>query len=386
MNKSYFLSQPHQPFFLLGLINAIVAMLIFGLGYTGHAGLDIDVVTFHVYSLVFLVFTNLFIGFLFTTFPRFNQTDIVQQDYYINLFYLNAIGSILFFAASLLSHFWIVIAMLFVFVSQLLFVRKLQNIYDSSAAVDKTDSFWILMANYFGLFANILFILSVIYFSSLQQSAITIAFYLYLILVAVSVAQRMVPFFSNSLIQKNYLFMKTILVAFVVLVVTNVTNFTIGSIAVDLFLAFYMFREILRWKLHPFNSPAIVWILHLAVFWLPVAFLFSAISLIAAMMMHTTFYFLGIHLLALGFLTTLLIGFATRVTLGHSNQIPHADKMTVYIFYFTQVVVLFRALYSINISFGWGLGFLFDLSVIAWILMILAWSVKYIRFIIFKNI
>ncbi len=386
MNKSYFLSQPHQPFFLLGLINAIVAMLIFALGYTGHIGLNIDEVTFHVYSLVFLVFTNLFIGFLFTTFPRFNQTDVVQKNYYTNLFYLNIISSILFFAASWLSHFWIVIAMLLVFVSQLLFVRKLQNIYNSSAVVDKTDSFWILTANYFGLFANILFILSVIYFSSLQQSAISIAFYLYLILTAVSVTQRMVPFFSNSLIQKNHPFMKIILVSFIVLVVTNVANFTIGSIAVDLFLAFYIFGEILRWKLHPFNSPAIIWILHLAVFWLPVAFLFSAISLIAAMMMHTTFYFLGIHLLALGFLTTLLIGFATRVTLGHSNQIPHADKITVYIFYFTQIVVLFRALYSVNISFGWGLGFLFDLAVIAWILMILVWSIKYIRFIIFKNI
>ncbi len=386
MNKSYFLSQPHQPFFLLGLINAIVAVLMFALGYTGHISLNIDEVTFHVYSLVFLVFTNLFIGFLFTTFPRFNQTDVVQKNYYTNLFYFNTIGSVFFFIASLLSHFWIVIAMLFIFTSQLLFVRKLQNIYNSSAVVDKTDSFWILMANYFGLFANVLFVFSVIYFSSLQQSAISIAFYLYLILVAVSVAQRMVPFFSNSMIKKNYLFMKIILFSFIVLVVTDVTNFTIGSIAVDLFLAFYMFREILRWKLHPFNSPAIVWILHLAVFWLPVAFLFSAISLIAAMMMHTTFYFLGIHLLALGFLTTLLIGFATRVTLGHSNQIPHADKITVYIFYFTQVVVLFRALYSVNISFGWGLGFLFDLAVIAWILMILVWSIKYVRFILFKNI
>ena len=386
MKKSYFLSQPHQPFFLLGLINAIVAVLMFALGYTGHISLNIDEVTFHVYSLVFLVFTNLFIGFLFTTFPRFNQTDVVQKNYYTNLFYFNTIGSVFFFIASLLSHFWIVIAMLFIFTSQLLFVRKLQNIYNSSAVVDKTDSFWILMANYFGLFANVLFVFSVIYFSSLQQSAISIAFYLYLILVAVSVAQRMVPFFSNSMIKKNYLFMKIILFSFIVLVVTDVTNFTIGSIAVDLFLAFYMFREILRWKLHPFNSPAIVWILHLAVFWLPVAFLFSAISLIAAMMMHTTFYFLGIHLLALGFLTTLLIGFATRVTLGHSNQIPHADKITVYIFYFTQVVVLFRALYSVNISFGWGLGFLFDLAVIAWILMILVWSIKYVRFILFKNI
>ncbi|MCX6073897.1 MAG: NnrS family protein [Campylobacterales bacterium] len=35
--------------------------------------------------------------------------------------------------------------------------------------------------------------------------------------------------------------------------------------------------------------------------------------------------FLGTHLLVLGFLTTILIGFGTRVTLGHSGQPPHAN-------------------------------------------------------------
>jgi len=51
--KNYFLSQPHQPFFLLGIINAIFMMLIFALSYKGILSLTIDVKTFHVFSLVF---------------------------------------------------------------------------------------------------------------------------------------------------------------------------------------------------------------------------------------------------------------------------------------------------------------------------------------------
>lgn len=34
-NKGYFLSQPHQPFFLTGILWAIAVMLIFGLSGVG---------------------------------------------------------------------------------------------------------------------------------------------------------------------------------------------------------------------------------------------------------------------------------------------------------------------------------------------------------------
>jgi len=71
--ENYFLSQPHQPFFLLGIINAVVMMLIFALGYKGIFSLHGDSLTFHSYSLIFLVFTNFFTGFIFTTFPRLTR-------------------------------------------------------------------------------------------------------------------------------------------------------------------------------------------------------------------------------------------------------------------------------------------------------------------------
>ena len=374
--ENYFLSQPHQPFFLLGVINAVVMMLIFALSYKGIFSLEIDTTTFHVYSLVFLVFTNVFTGFLFTTFPRFNQTQVISKKYYTNVFYISLVGTTLFLGGALSSFYIALAGMLVTFVAQAFIVSKLHSIYKSGEAPDKSDSFWILSANYFGLFGNAFFILS-LFVPAVLNAAINISFYLYLIFLAFSVAQRMIPFFSHSFAAKNQNFVKIIFVLFLAKALFSSLDIKIGEIAIDLVLGVYLLLEIKRWELKPFESPAILWVLHLALFWLPTAFLLSAFSLVAEILLDTSFYFLNIHLLAIGFLTTLLIGFGTRVTLGHSGQPPHGDKLATTLFLFIQAVVIGRALFSLNIAFGWGLNFLFDISFTLWLILFIVWGIRY---------
>ena len=380
--ENYFLSQPHQPFFILAIVNAVVVMLLFALSYKGVLSLEVDTATFHVYSLIYLVFTNVFTGFLFTTFPRFNQTDVIEKSFYINVFYANALGSLLFILAAFTSDLAVAGAMTLLFVAEAFIVKQLHNIYTRGEAADKTDSFWILSASYFGLIANALFIIS-LFFPIVLSSAINIAFYLYLIFLAFSVAQRMIPFFSHSFAQKDERFVKVVFALFILKSIFSASMFTIGEITVDLLLGVYMAREILRWELHPFSSPAILWVLHLALAWLPLAFLLSALSLTAGLFLETSFYFLNIHLLAIGFLTTVLIGFGTRVTLGHSGQPPHGDSIATKIFIFIQVVVLARMLFSINIAFGWGLDFLFDISFSLWLVLFLWWGARYAKTLVY---
>ena len=386
--NSYFLSQPHQPFFILGIVNAVIMMLIFALSYKGIFTLSLESANFHVYSLIFIVFTNLFTGFLFTTFPRFNQSEVISKKYYENIFYANVVGSSLFLIGAFSFHIVVVIAMLILFITQIFIVKKLKNIYDSSKVTDKKDSFWILIAQYFGILGHFLFLeielnryvgLDV----ELLSIAVNISFYLYLIFLAFSVAQRMIPFFSHSFAIKNENFVKIVFTLFILKTLFASLDIKIVEVVVDLLLAAYTFYEFRRWELLVFSSPAILWVLHLALFWIPTAFLLSALSLITEMLLGTSFYFLNIHLLAIGFLTTVLIGFGTRVTLGHSGQPPHADKFLTNLFWFIQVVVILRALYSINVAFGWGLNFLFDISFSAWLILFLIWGGRYGKVLIF---
>jgi uncharacterized protein involved in response to NO len=382
--ENYFLSQPHQPFFFLGIINAIVMMLIFALHYKGIFSLHTDSLTFHSYSLIFLVFTNFFTGFIFTTFPRFNQAQVIEQKYYTNIFFASTFASIIFVLGAFSSELLTLVAMLISLVSQFFIILKLKNIYEAGMAADKSDSFWILNANYFGLFANLLFILS--FFQPIVLStAINISFYMYLIFLAFSVGQRMIPFFSHSFAVKNENFVKIIFALFIVKSILASADIKSIQILIDFLLAAYMYIEFKRWDLHPLQSPPILWVLHLALFWLPLAFFLSGLSLIGELLLDTSFYFLNIHLLAIGFLTTLLIGFGTRVTLGHSGQAPQADTLATKIFLSIQIVVLLRALFSINVAFGWGLDFLFDISFTAWLLLFFVWGGRYFKVLVFGS-
>ena len=69
--------------------------------------------------------------------------------------------------------------------------------------------------------------------------------------------------------------------------------------------------------------------------------------------------------------------------MGHSDQPPHADKFAVGLFWFVQVVVIIRALFSVNIAFGWGLNFLFDISFTAWLVLFILWGARFAKVLIF---
>ncbi|MFA6192879.1 MAG: NnrS family protein [Sulfurimonas sp.] len=388
--QNYFLSQPHQPFFILGIVTSIIMMLIFALSYKGVISLQMENLNFHVYSLIFIVLTNVFTGFLFTTFPRFCQSEIISKRYYTNVFYLNIVGSLFFLLGAFMSHALLVIGMATLLLSQIFIVLKLQNIYKTGIMPMKEDPFWILTAQYFGLFGHILFILIEMnrYVGveiNLLNLAVNLSFYMYIVFLGFSVAQRMIPFFSHSFAAKNEQFIKVVFALFILKSISSASGMIAAEIVIDILLGAYMLKEFLRWKLSPFTSPSILWVLHLALFWLPVALFLSALSLTAELLLETSFYFLNVHLIAIGFITTILIGFGTRVTLGHSGQSPHADKFATNIFWSIQVVVLLRALYSLNVAFGWGLNFLFDISFTAWILLFLVWGGRYAKVLIFGS-
>ena len=382
--KSYFLSQPHQPFFLLGISNAIVAMLLFLLAYKGLIILSLPSNIFHIYSLAFLLFNNVFAGFLFTTFPRFNQAAVVPRDFYTKIFYANLSGSLLFYLGSISVLWLVIVAMVLLFVTQALSTLKLYSIYKEGRAPQKEDSFWILVANYFGLVGALLFI-GVLAFSydALQSSAIAVTFYLYLIFLAFSVAQRMVPFFSHSWAQKDPRFVPIVFGLFFLKSIAVAAALGSVELVVDTVLALYLLKEFLRWDLHPLQAPAILWVLHLALFWMPLAFGLAAMSDAATLFLENSFYFVNIHLLALGFLTTVLIGFGTRVALGHAGLPPAADKTIIGIFIAVQVVVLLRALVSLDVAFGWGFAPFFDMAATAWIAVFAAWGSKFAKILIF---
>lgn len=380
-SESYFFSQPHQPFFILAFVNALITMLVFLLSYKGILQIDISPVNFHAYGLIYLLFTPAFLAFLFTTFPRFASTDVIEKKVYMRVFSFYYLGSILFLLGSIVSPLISAAGMLILFVGHTLGALILKNIYTTTTMEDKQDIYWILLAMGIGVVSHFLFIIGEIFNLSLFAYSMEIANYLYLFLLAFSVAQRMVPFFSHCMAEKDAKLLPR-LFGLLVLHVLLESIYTNASFIVDFGIAFLVGKELLRWKL-PFPNPnPLLAILHISLYWVPVAFALGGSINLISLFSDVTFLALDIHVLLLGFVFTILIGFGTRVTIGHSGNMMQADKWVTYLFYWTQVVVGLRILVSIVAAFGWNFMILFDISVTAWLLMFTAWAVRFFAVLI----
>ncbi len=374
----YLFSQPHQPFFGWGVLNAVVTMLLFLLLYKGVVVTVITPNAFHAYTLLFIVFTAFFQGFLLTTFPRFSQMPPLDQKIYTTNFTLLAAGTLLFLTGAF-TTLWLLFAGIIVLTANQLFsFYAFYQIYRVSPAQDKYDQFWILIAFGSGIAAQLLFIAALASQNLLlEEAAKRVGVYLYLIFVAFAVGQRMIPFFSHVMISKNRNLLKSVYALF------------LGAVAAELIAPYYgaplllvasllIAKEIYRWQLPYKNAQPILWILHLAIFWLPLGLFAGAAADIAALLLQKDFLFISIHLVVLGFVTTVLIGFGTRVTLGHSGNMMQTDEKTKILFYMTQIVLYMRAIYSFTAT-----PFLFDITVGLWLLLFGGWAIKYFPALLF---
>ncbi len=378
---SYFFSQPHQPFFVLAFVNAIVTMLIFLLSYKGVIHMAITPSHFHAYGFTYLLFTPAFFGFLFTTFPRFASTPVIEKNTYMRIFNFYYIGSTLFLLGSMVSPFLSAVGMITLFIGHTSGYLILKNIYTTTTMEDKHDIYWIQLAMAFGLGAHLIFIVGQLWVVSFIGFSTEISTYLYLFLLAFAVAQRMVPFFSHCMVEKNMALLKQLFILLVLHILLEGFK-TNTSFVVDLLIAYLTGKEILRWKL-PFPNPnPLLMVLHVALFWVPVAFALSGLTNFISLISDVSFLALDIHTITLGFVFTILIGFGTRVTLGHSGNQMSADKVTTFLLAWTQVVVLLRILTSFGAAFGLNFMILFDITATAWLIMFVAWALRFFAVLI----
>jgi len=378
---SYFFSQPHQPFFVLAFINALAVMLVFMLSFKGIVHMDITAIDYHSYGFIYLLFTPAFFGFLFTTFPRFSSTPPIEKKKYMQIFSLYYIGSALFILGSMASPVLSGFGMLIIFIGHLLGILILKDIYINTKIEDTHDTFWILLSMTIGLVAHALLILGSLLHIGLTGFATEIAVYLYLFLLAFIVGQRMIPFFSHSMVEKNKTLLKTIFILLIlhILIEGFVSN---ASFVFDFVIGFLLFKEIVRWKLPSPNHNPLLWILHISLYWAVTAFVLGALVNFISLVSDINFLALDIHILVLGFVFTVLIGFGTRVTLGHSGNKMISDKWVTYLFYWTQVVVIMRLLTSFVMAFGWDFIIFFYISAIVWIFMFIAWGIRFFAVLI----
>lgn len=174
-----------------------------------------------------------------------------------------------------------------------------------------------------------------------------------------------------------------------VLLVLKVLILSFGTVELNLLADIPLFilfvRELIKWKLPVFNTIAIMWVLFISLYWIPFAFFISILESLSAFF-NTGIIFekAVIHTIALGYFVTVLIGFGTRVVLGHSGQTPHADKFAITIFIAVQFIALVRIFASLSSNMNLDYIFFINLSSILLIAGLIIWSSRYL-IILFKG-
>ena len=382
-----FISQPHQPFFTSGILFLLLFILTIFLNYSNLVTIKVPLLVFHAYALLFVVFIQLFLGFLFVVFPKFLVQADIKKEVYSKQAILYFIGSLIFFISIFTSEVLNIFSIFFLFCVQLSSFKILYNIHIKSTVKIKKDTLWVLISFACGLIANLLFIFSFIpsnYAEFLRQLSINSGFYLFIFMLIFAIAQRMVPFFSSAkiegyVINKSKYILETVFVLLVLKVIILTFLPSTYNLISDIPLFIIFTKELIKWKISLKKVSSIMWILHISLYWIPIGFFLSSIqSLINIFDSSIVFEQSIIHIFALGYFCTILLGFGTRVTLGHSGSIPTANRFTVILYLIFQVVVLLRLFAAYSINFDFDYLFFINLSALLFLIVFILWSSKYI--------
>ncbi|MCT7481586.1 NnrS family protein [Aliarcobacter cryaerophilus] len=386
-----FASQPHQPFFTNGVIFFILFITLFAFAYSNSIKLDTSILTYHAYALIFVVFIQFFLGFLFVVFPKFLMQSEIEPKEYMNQFFLYFVATLGIFLSLIFYSEIIVLFQLIMLFAQILSFKLLYSIHRKSIMKDKNDTKWVLMAFSTGIVSHLLYIVSEFNFSSshlVSKIAINSGFYLFLFMIIFVISQRMIPFFTRVMvpeyvINKSPKLLDTIFFLLLLKVILLSFDNTKLNLFADIPIFLFIVKELVRWKMPTFRTPPIVWILHLGLYWIVVAFFISIVEGIFSFI-YPNFYFekVVIHTLAIGYFVTVLIGFGTRVVLGHSGRKIETKLFALFIFISVQILALVRIFASICVNFGLNYIVFIELSAILLILALIIWSLKYVAILL----
>jgi len=356
-----FSEQPHQLFFTSTIIWSCIIILYSLLIMA--IPIEANFTLIHGFGTIYGVLVNAFLGFLLTVIPRYTNGTLIKGHDYIPIFALYQIGLIVtIFLNEHIGKAFVASVLLY---SAIVFTQTIYYALNNK----QNESIWLTF---------LIFTSSIILFTDIFVG-IDLTWYslwLFVFPLVFVVAQRMIPSFYSVYLQKplpqNPSWILAIFVAlFFGIGLSHGSNLWINIFSGLLFVALVYF--ISRLDIYK-KVPPILWILAVGFSWLPI----GVFALFIESFFEIYSLKLSLHILSLGFVFTLLIGFGSRVILGHSGQKIEADKITVALFITTQVIVLTRILSSLFFigEHNMWIGFT-HLSFLLWLVLFVVWGIRY---------
>lgn len=391
-----FTAAPHRMMFFAGAVQLILPLLIWSVELLGRhtdlwAPLNtlIPITWAHGFIMLYGVFSFFIFGFLMTVYPRWMNGELVPKVAYINAFAWLSLGMLLFqigiFFSITLAAIGIAVFLFGWAIGQI----ALYKVYKKAPTKNKfyeTILNFSLTAGWIGTGSFLLWLLTDDW--SYQVFSLQAGLWVYLLPILFSVAHRMIPFFSSSIIRgyRNYQPMWTIKIMLVCCfghLVLETMQLAQWIFITDIPLAFVAILHSIKWQFRNSFADRLLAVLHMAFLWLGIGMILFSIQSLYLLFSGDLLLAKGpLHAITIGFFTSLLIAMASRVSLGHSGRKLVLDQITWSLFLGIQLTALLRVFADISVLspfFGLSLNIVTSLI---WMVCIGTWVVRFTPFYI----
>ncbi len=384
--RASFFAAPHRVMFLGGTVQALLAMAFWSLQTGGHyAGLwDVPVwplltvlpaAMAHALLMAGGVFPWFVFGFILTAGPRWQGAGDLAQADFLPPFVLLAIGWTLVWIAFLLPGA-LPVGLVSVLAGWLLVARILTRIA-LRPAISREHAAYVALAAWAGA-AGIAAFATMAASGNLVWGRLGLALIIWgcLLPVFVTVAHRMLPFFTSAVVRgyearRPAWALRTLVVASLAHGILVFAERPGWLWLADLPAAIAAASLSWLWWQGGVAGVRMVLVLHVAFAWLAPAFALFALQSLSPGWLGQA----PMHALALGFFSSMMIGMVSRVTLGHSGLPVRADRTMWTTFCLMQGAALLR-LFGELPSPGVGVVLIW-LSSVAWIAAFAVWGAAY---------
>ncbi|WP_127477139.1 NnrS family protein [Sulfurivermis fontis] len=381
-----FSAAPHRMMMFGGAVQLVAVLLYWSIElfgrYTGvwpAPATLLPGIFAHAFLMIYTLFPFFIFGFLMTTYPRWMSGTAVPPSWYQTAFLLLTGGVMLFYVGLFHSKALLSAGVALLLAGYLTAITALWRVYRTAPAKDKFYETCLnaaLTAGTIGVAAFLLWLLSdVPFWLNLSLQA---GLWWFLLPIAVSVSHRMIPFFSVCVLPDYQVYQPklTLLPMLTFLALHGVLELLAlhrWLWLVDFPLLLLALLHSWQWQFKRSFAVRLLAILHVAFAWLSVA---AALYVINSMALFFKFGpVLGrapLHAIAIGFLLSITLAMASRVTLGHSGRELRADTTTWVLFWGLSGVAILRIVAELPLGPHFNL-----LAALTWLCIAMVWSGKY---------
>ncbi|GJL73460.1 MAG: hypothetical protein NMNS01_26590 [Nitrosomonas sp.] len=385
---------PHRSLFLVGALQGVATMLWWVFDLAGRYGVvgtpfswQVAPMWAHGFLMVYSFFPFFIFGFLFTTYPNWMNGAKIRPRHFLATCLSLLIGVVLFYVG-LATHTAILAAgVVIMLAGWSVAIYALLHVLFGASGQEKRHAIVTgvaLLFGWLGVAAYLLWLLTESW-TMLHFSRVA-GIWFFLLPIVMTVSHRMIPFFSSRVLE-NYVIVRPYWILWLMLACSAGHGILLLSELspylwlVDFPLAFCALYLSFKWGLLRSFRVSLLAVLHISFAWLVLSMLLYGLQSLILMQGESKAMLFGLaplHALAIGFFAGMVLGMASRVTIGHSGRPLVLDNFTWLLFIGFQGAALLRVTADIVPVVAQHAPQLYLMAGMVWLACFALWAARYV--------